>query len=190
MPSTSDQTAVLFALAEERLAGMEIATGPCVPAPGRSRPLVSPLAQHDGEQPRHTAALLGVLGGEGTAEAALQHVEAKGSGSLFVCKPAFVEALANAGERLQRLADEDDSRGDADLTEFTKALDALDRAWLTATDWPVSFVGTRNRLAHRLGPGSEARNKCLPLWAWYGQSVPQFVVTSGQGQYPGRSGTR
>ena len=184
MTPTTDHTAVFFVLPEQRLTDMEVATGPCVPAPGRSGSLVSPLKQDGSELPRHSAALLGVLGGQGSVEAALCHVQGDGQARLFVCTSAYVDAVADANERLQRLADEDDRRGDADLTEFTKALDTLDAAWLAATDWPASFVGTRNRLATRLGKASKARMEGLPLWAWYGPSVPQFVVVSASGPDP------
>jgi hypothetical protein len=106
-------------------------------------------------------------------------------GRLFVCRSPFVEAMAAANDELQRLSDEDEAQGDDELHQFTRGLDAIDAAWLTAAPWPKHYVSTRNRLAPRLGLASAARASGEPLWCWYGPSIPQFTVMTGTGPNPG-----
>jgi hypothetical protein len=164
---------------------MRVSTGPCVPPPGRAEALCSPLQQHGGEEPTHTSALYAVLTGRPSVEA-LEQIDEDRPGRLFVCRSPFVEAMAAANDELQRLADEDESQGDDELHRFTRRLDAIDAAWLTAAPWPKNFVGTRNRLAPRLGLASAARASSEPLWCWYGPSIPQYTVRTGTGPYPGK----
>ena len=179
-----ESTAVVFAATEDALrVGLDVRLGPFVPAAGRRRALCSPLMQHGSEQPHHTAALYTVLTGN-HADEALTLVEQEGDGRLFVWSDDFVAALASKNAELQALADADDAQNDEELTTFTAALDALDAQWLAAAHWPAHFVGTRNRLAPRLGRAAEAQQRHLPVWCWYGPAVPTFQVVNGEGPYP------
>jgi hypothetical protein len=180
----SDITSVFFAVPERDLREMDVATGPCVPITGRSKSLCSPLLQDGGELPHHTAALFTVLTGR-DADGSLELVQQSGLGRLYVCSKQFLTAMAEANAQLLALGHQDDDAGDKDLPRFGARHDELDRAWLNATDWPPHFVGTGNRLT-RLGLAAEAVRKGLPLWAWYGPAVRQFVVATGTGPYPGK----
>lgn len=166
---------------------MDVATGPCVPAHGRTKALRSPLVQNGSELPHHTAALFTVLTGR-DAQEALELVEAKDSGRRFACSEAFVAAMAAANDELLALGAADDAAGDKDLPRFAARHGELDRAWLQAIDWPEHFDGTGNRLT-RLGLASEALRNGQPMWAWYGAAVPQYVVAVGHGAYPPKGST-
>jgi hypothetical protein len=184
MPASPDVAAVLFAVPKRRLHELDVATGPCVPIAGRAKPLRSPLNQHGSELPHHTAALYTVLTGRDSA-GALELIEQSGPGRLYVCSHEFVTAMAEANVHLLALSDEDNAAGDTDLPRFAARHRELDLAWLQATDWPSNFAGTGNRLT-RLGLAHEAVRKSWPLWVWYGPAVPQFVVVTGTGPYPGK----
>jgi hypothetical protein len=180
-----EPTVVVFTTTQNKLRdALDVRLGPCVPVSGFQRPLCSPLMQDGLEQPRHTAALYTVLTGD-APEAALTLVEEEGEGRLFIWSTEYVAALASKNAELQALADADDQHGDALLTAYTAGLDALDAAWLAAADWPSHFVGTRNRLAPRLGTASTAQENSQPVWCWYGPSVAMFTVVSGTGPFPG-----
>ncbi len=178
----SSIAAVVFSVPEERLADMDVATGPCVPLPGHEGALRSPLTQHGGETPALTSALYTALTGEDSKNA-LVVMERAGKGLLSRCSPAFIGAMASASERTLRLADEDDEAGDVELTRFSAAMAEIDQAWMRAANWPRSVVGTQNRLV-RLGEARQAREKGQSLYCWHGPAVPQFTVVSGTGPYP------
>ncbi|GAA2719288.1 hypothetical protein [Cellulomonas aerilata] len=92
--------------------------------------------------------------------------------------------MADANERMQAAARRDDVRGDKDLTEFTAVMDELDREWMRVARWPRSVVTTKNRLA-RLTWARTARDRGDRLYCWHGPAVPQYIVVSGTGGYPG-----
>jgi hypothetical protein len=175
---------VVFTVPEDKLASMDLALGPCVPLPGRKRPLRSPLNQHVGETRLLTAALYSALTGN-PADEALERFSQAGDGVLSRCTDRFVDAMADANKLLLRLADEDEAGGDRALTTFAKQQRAYDRAWMAAGAWPLAVVGTRNRLV-RMGSASLAREKGQPLYCWHGPSVPQFLLVTGHGPNPGK----
>jgi hypothetical protein len=177
-----DITTVVFSCDEWDLSRFSIETGPCVPLLEGGKSLASALTQHGGETPALTAALYPALTGR-TASEALLLIDRLGTGRLSQCSDGFVEAMAACSEESLRLADEDEARGDEDLTLFVQHQDAVSAAWMTAGRWPRSVLGLQNRLV-RLGTARKARAKGRRMFAWHGPPVPQFVVVSGQGPYP------
>lgn len=175
---------VVFTVPEKRLREMDLATGPCVPTDGRKRPLAGVLRQDGGEYPEQTAALYTALTGR-SADGALILLRQEGQGRLFQFSQDFVDAMADANLELIRLSEEDDRRGDKELTSFAQRQEAIDRAWLSLGGWPSSVVGTSNRLG-RMAWAVTARDKGQPLYVWHGPRVPEYVVVSGRGPYPGR----
>lgn len=176
-----DITAVVFSCEESELSRFSIKTGPCVPLVQGGQPLVSALTQDGGETPALTAALYTALTG-GSASEALLLIDRAGKGRLSRCSDGFVDAMAAANEESLRLADEDEARGDHDLTTFVRHQEALSGAWMSAGRWPRSVVGLQNRLV-RLGTARVARANGWPVFVWHGPPVPQFVVISGLGPY-------
>jgi hypothetical protein len=180
----TDITAVVFTCPEADLARFSVTTGPCVPPTGSERPLVSRLLQDGGETPALTAALYTALTGRPAADA-LRVVEQRGRAVLSVCSDHFLDAMADCCEESLRLADEDEEKGDKNLTIFGAQQDAICNAWMRAGRWPRQVAGLQNR-AVRLGTAREARQAGQRLFVWHGPSVPQFIVVAGQGPYPGR----
>lgn len=179
-----DITAVVFSCEESDLSRFAIRFGPCVTSePGRS-PLVSPLTQHGGETPELTSALYSALTDRPASEA-LHLVDRVGKGRLSQCSSAFVEAMARYAEESLRLADEDEAKGDKDLTSFARHQGALSDAWMSTGRWPREVVGLQNRLV-RLGTAREALAQARPVFVWHGPPVPQFVVVAGQGPHSPR----
>lgn len=178
VPPPSADAAVIFAAAESQLSEMTVESGPCVPAPGRERPLVSPHLQQYNEGPAQTAALFTALTGRSPA-GALVLLEARGQGTLMRFSEEFLAAMADANRQHLRLADEDNARSDKDLLSFTAARRELDAAWVTAGRWPAGLVSTWNKLT-RLGRAQEAQEKGQSLYVWYGPSVAEYAISTGQ----------
>jgi hypothetical protein len=176
--------AVVFVADDADLRRFAVVTGPCVPLPGQSESLCSALAQDGGETPELSASLFTALTGQGSRDALIV-VERAGPSTLSMCSDRFVEAMAEASRRSLRLADEDEARGDDELTSFAADQDELSTAWMKAGAWPREVVSTRNRLV-RLGWARIAQERGLPLYIWHGPSVPQFTIATGTGPYPGR----
>jgi hypothetical protein len=179
-----DITAVVFSCDESELSRFSIESGPCVPLVEGGQSLVSPLTQDGGETPPLTAALFTALTGRSGSEA-LTLVSRVRKGRLSRCADSFVAAMASCSQESLQLADEDEGRGDEDLTSFTRHLDAVSKAWMEAGRWPRSVVGLQNRLV-RLAIAREARAGGKPVFVWHGPPVSQFVVVSGHGPYPER----
>lgn len=179
-----DTTVVAFAATPEQAGMIVLAEGPCVPLPGRRKPLVSPLLQDGREIPRQTATLFTVLTGQPSAGALIQ-VERDGRSQLSRVSEAFLDAMADECEHQLRLGEEDDAVGDKSLTRFASRRDELDRAWLGACKWDSSLVGTGNKLG-RLGTARSARLDDSPMYFWHGPPVPMRTVISGSGPYPGK----
>ena len=176
-----DITAVVFSCDESDLSRFTIESGPCVPLTEGGKSLVSPLTQDGGETPSLTAALYTALTGR-SASNALQLVETVGKGRLSQCSDDFVEAMAACSVQSLQLADEDEARGDEDLTSFIRHLDAVGTAWMHAARWPREVVSLQNRLV-RLATAREAAERGQKVFVWHGPSVPQFVITQGRGPY-------
>jgi hypothetical protein len=174
-----DITAVVFSCEDSELSRFSIETGPCVPLVPGGQSLVSALTQDGGETPALTAALHTALTG-GSASEALLLIDQVGEGRLSRCSDGFVEAMGAASEESLRLADEDEARGDDELTTFVRHRAALSDAWMSAGRWPRSVVGLQNRLV-RLDTAREARANGRPVFAWHGPAVPQLVVAPGEG---------
>jgi hypothetical protein len=176
-----DIAAIIFSCDESDLARFSIATGPCVPLMEGGKSLLSPLTQHGGETPALTACLYTALTGH-PADGALLPVDKLGKGRLSLCSDDFVNAMAASCEESLRLAGADEARGDEDLPSFSQHQEAVGAAWMRVGHWPREVVSLTNRLV-RLGTAREAMAAGHHLFAWHGPSVPQFVVTSGQGPY-------
>lgn len=170
----SSITAVVFTVPDTRLAEMDVATGPCVPANGAREPLCPPLDQEIGETPRQTAALYTVLTGK-PSDKVLIEVSRSGKGVLYRFSKDFVDAMADANELRKRLRAEDKARGDGEFTLTEAKTSEYNQGWLAAGDWPKSVAGTRNRLT-RLAWADQARQRGQELYCWFGPSVAQMTV--------------
>lgn len=177
-----DIAAVVLSGDDADLSRFSIRTGPCVPLTEGGKSLVSPLRQDGGETPALTAALYTALTGRPASEALLL-IDRAGKGTLARCSDGFTEAMADCGVESLRLADEDEARGDEDLTSFVAHQDKVSAAWMRAGRWPRSVVGLQNRLV-RLGIAREAVSKGWPVFVWHGPPVPQLTIVVGNGPYP------
>lgn len=179
---TPQQTAVIFTVAEDRLADMTVAMGPCVAAVEGRDPLVSLHQQQGPERPDQMAALYTALTGDASTDVLLLVAEERGS-RLYRCSDPFVDAMADANELLNRLGDEDEARGDESYSSQQAKFAELDAAWMTAADWHSAMVSTRNRLI-RMGWARVARESGQPLYCWYGPRLREYTVVHGRGPYP------
>lgn len=128
-------TVVVFTVPAKRLREMDVLTGPCVPLPGRKRPLQGVLTQDGGERPEHTAAFYTVLTGL-PADDVFRLIERQGKGALYRFTETYVQALAASNRESLALAEKDELRGDKELTTFTQRHEELAAAWLAAAPWP------------------------------------------------------
>ena len=163
---------VVFTVPEKRLREMDVATGPCVATGGRKRALAGASRQDGGEFPKHASALFTALTGR-SADNVLTLLAEQEQGRLFVADPNFLDAMAEAHERLQALQKADLARGDAELTTWWAEREALDQAWLAAADWPRSVTSTSHRL-DRLHWAHAARERGQHLYIWHGPGVLRF----------------
>jgi hypothetical protein len=178
--------AVAFTKPEKDLRLMDVATGPCVPLEGHTRPVVGPFGQAQGFRPQDTAALLPALTGE-PADGALEVIARRGRGVLHVCTARFVNALADANAELIRLADEDEAAGQGkDLPRFVAKSREYDDAWRAFTEWPARVPSLLERDPAITGWAAKARERGHRLHCWHGPSVPMVRLVSGDGPYPGR----
>lgn len=166
---------------------MDVATGPCVPLPGRKRALQSVHRQEGPERIEQMMALFVVLGGSSKRfSSALELIDQSGPGRLYRCSDEFVELMANKNRELRRLGDEDEGRGDQDFTTFAAESSRINTSWLAKGNWHAAQVRTDNRL-HRIGWARIAQEKGQPLFLWYGPPVPEYAIAVGHGRYPGTS---
>jgi hypothetical protein len=179
-------TAVIFSVPERRLSAMVVAAGPCVPLPERKTSVASVHAQVGYETPAITSTLFRVLTGRDDTEL-LTLIAREGEGRLYCFSDRFVAAMAEASRHLIELSHESPSppHGEEDGTPFGLQLTRWDEAWMREADWPLEMASTRNRV-HRIGQARVAQEKGLPLYVWYGPRVPEYVVASGTGPYPGK----
>ena len=184
---TPATTCVVFSVPEKSLREMNVATGPCVPLPGRKRALRGVLWQDGPETPKQMRALFDVLGGaHSERKSALELIATSGPGSLYRCSEEFVTLMRRENEEAVRLSNLDEANGDKGYRLFVANREKLDAAWLKAGEWHRSLVGTGNKFG-RLGWARIAQEKDQPLYCWYGPPVPEFVVVSGSGPYPGKT---
>jgi hypothetical protein len=156
--------AVLAFVADDaKLATLDVALGPCVVSAGQARSICSPLAQDADEHPDQGAVLYTVLTGR-SAAGALRSVAASGEAHLYVCEPAFVDAMAAYSEWTIGLAPD----------EFDAERRRLEAAWVAAA-WPDRTVSMGNRL-NRLHLARVARDKGHSFYLWYGPAVPRRAL--------------
>lgn len=184
---TPATTCVIFTVPEKRLTEMDVATGPCVPLPGRKRALRGVHWQEGRESPEQMRAFYVVLGGSPSGrESALELVAASGPGSLYRCSDEFVALMRAANDEAIRLGDLGKTNGDEELTVFTTHQQELDAAWMEAGDWHKAQVSTWNKL-YRSGWARDAQQKSQSIYCWYGPPIPEYVVVAGTGPYPGKT---
>ena len=159
---------VVFTVPEKRLREMEVATGPCVATGGRKRALAGLSRQDGGELPEHTRALHTALTGR-PADRALTLLAQEEQGRLFAASPDFLDAMADAHERLEALREADPARDD----EAWAQLQALGQAWLAAAAWPRGVTSTSHRL-DRLYWAHAARQRGQQLYVWHGPTVQVY----------------
>lgn len=163
-------TCVVFTVPQQRLAAMDVATGPCVPTGDRKHALRSVHSQQGPETPEQMAALFSVLTGQEPG-AALELIEESGPGRLYRCSDDFFAALLVEGALLHRLAAEE---SDA----YEQRSEELDHAWMATGVWHADMQSTRNRL-FRISTVRAAAKKGQDLYCWYGPAVPEYVLASG-----------
>jgi hypothetical protein len=183
---TPATTCVIFTVPQKRLAEMDVATGPCVPLPGRKRALRGVHSQEGRETPEQMRAFFVVLGGpQSGRETALELIATNGPGSLYRCSDEFVALMRTVNEESIRLSDLDKSHGDEELTLFTTHERELDAAWMEVGKWHKAQVSTWNKL-YRKAWAREAQEKQQSIYCWYGPPIPEYVVVAGSGPYPGK----
>jgi hypothetical protein len=164
---------------------MDVAAGPCVPLPGRKHSLRSVHQQQGPERPEQMRALFVVLGGaERDRETALELIEQRDRGTLFRCSDRFLQLMADENERQIHLSAQDTADGDPHSSRSVRRQEELDAAWMATGQWHRGQVSTRNRLV-RIAWARVAQEKGQALYCWYGPSVREYVIVSGQGPYPG-----
>jgi hypothetical protein len=183
---TPTDTFVMFSVPASKLSGMDVATGPCVPIPGRKHALCSVHSQEGPERLDQMLALFTLLGGrEGERTDAMQLLEARGPGRLYLCSERFVQLMADENHHQIHLADEDKAAGDKELTRFVAELRRLDVLWMATGGWHKRQVSTRNKLTARIPYARWAQEKGQPVYCWYGPATPEYVIVQSQGPYAG-----
>jgi hypothetical protein len=150
---------VVFTCKPKTAAAIDITKGPCVPAPGKRRPLLSVHRQHYGDRPEHLTALYQVLTDRPEA-GAWAEVRRTGEAMLATFSGDYCSALANLRMGPQNLPEK--------LTEFAIR-------WIEVTNWPSSQLPERlsyDRLVNMVGRASKALEKQTPLYCWFGPSQP------------------
>lgn len=183
---TPIDTFVIFSVPTAKLRGMDVATGPCVPIPGRKHALRSVHSQQGPERIDQMLALFTLLGGNADElPDAMQLVEEHGPGRLYRCSDRFVQLMADQSRRELGLIDQDEEDGDNQGTRFAAEIARLDAGWMATGGWHKRMVSTRNRLAARISYVRWAQEKQQPVFCWYGSPVPEYVVVHGHEPYPG-----
>lgn len=175
--------AVVFTATDADMHGFKVSDGPCIPLAPGAVPLCEPILQDVGETPPMTTALYAALTGR-PPKSALMTVARSGRGTLSRCADDFAAAMAEASRTAVRLANEDEARGDEELTTFTAFHKRLDAAWLRVGPWPEEVVSVWPRLV-RLGIARIAEESGTPVYVWHGPSATRFRIVSGHGPYPG-----
>ena len=178
-----DIAVFVFSVPEQDLDRFSVAKGPGV-AGDHGNSLLDPRMQDVGETPRLTASLFTALTGR-DATSALIRLDRVGGSLLSRCSDDFVMAMADNCEESLRLAEDDEARGDENLTSFMKHQEVTSLAWMRAGRWPREVVGLENRLT-RVGWAREARETSQHVYTWHGPAVETYRIVSGSGPYPGR----
>lgn len=152
--------AVVFTCPPTIAAALDLATGPCVPAPGKRQPLVSVRRQQHGDRPEHLTALYQILTGRPEAEAWAE-IKRTGDAMLATFSDGYRSALVGLRSGQQ------DPPGT--LTEFAIR-------WMEV-NWPSSLPArlSRNRLQRMAGSATRAAEKQTPLYCWFGPSQPSPI---------------
>ncbi|TBN57086.1 hypothetical protein EYE40_06545 [Glaciihabitans arcticus] len=183
-------TCIVFSVPENRLSAMDVAIGPAVPLPGRTTSIVSVHAQQGGESAENMRDLFVVLGGSPLErDEALERFAEVGDGLLYRCSATFLNLMVEEEAATLRVLHEEQAGGESETPRWLARRNALDEAWLAGSSWHPDQVSTGNKL-FRLGLARMAHEKGQALYCWYGPSVPEYVIESGTGPYPGSSKKR
>jgi hypothetical protein len=178
---SSERVAVIFSRPERDVARLNIEFGPCVPPPGRVRPLVGPFSQEDVTQ-QQIESLFDVLVSDPAAQPWDRITEA-GAGKLAVFSAAFVDALVAVNRLVLDRDDQVRVKGrpltEEQATWVLEPHNPVSDAWLQRSTWPTDT--TAYGLGATLGYwGAEARGsreKGQRLYSWFGPGVPLKTMT-------------
>jgi hypothetical protein len=155
---------VVFTATDRDIARMDVARGPCVPLPGRKRPLVGPFGMMVGT-PRDLEALFRISPARSNSPWALK--ETSGPGRLYVFDAAFSNWLAGLSEAYQ-FRPKDDPKS----IEWTDhVLPNLVRRWadeIGSGEWRLPSWN----IAGAAGSAKSAARKQQRLYAWFGPQAP------------------
>jgi hypothetical protein len=165
---------VVFACSPEEAESVDVAVGPCVPRigprGGRRRPLASPKSQTYSDTFDHLTALHTLLTGRPATEA-LEGRRSAGSGTMARLSNSFVDSLAPIGQP------------SGDPEQMLARHRAIAESWLTATTWPspMQTGGLETRLLKLTNICRQASENGLSVYAWQGDSVPEYAIAHGVG---------
>jgi hypothetical protein len=169
------QVNVIFTRPERDLAKFDLALGPCIPLPGRRRPLVGVTNQDPGNL-EHLEALFALVVSE-SAGRPWRDTQKRERGTLATFSPAFTSALAAINrEGLRRQAERP-----RDYAYMLEPDARLAERWLSATPWREGMLvaGVRDRVIHLCGSARVAEERGQDLYCWSGPGFSPYVLVTG-----------
>ena len=176
-PLSWDEVVVVFTRSDRDVARLDIASGPCVRSPGRSRPLVGVTNQLTGA-PVLFESLFRVLVSDLSGGPWVSSVHA-GRGRLDVFSDPFLEALAALNrEAIRRGADRP-----RDYDWIFEPQRAVFRQWMPEIPWPVGsdqVPGMAAELGGICAWARVAQERGQRLYCWSGPGFNPWTITAGQ----------
>ena len=157
-------TAVFFTLPDREIRRLDVALGPCVPPPGRSRPLVGPFRQTLGTA-EEMEALFRVLAPHATG-AAWATTRREGRGRLCVFSDAFVEPLAAFSGEFQGTDNQ------IPHEDRWARLQEMATPWVAVRGRPRNGQREHLDIAEAAWWARLAQDRGQALYAWFGPGVP------------------
>jgi hypothetical protein len=165
---------VVFTRPEKQLRQFGVAEGPCIPLPGRSRPLVGVTNQEPGELSIYEDLASLLLPDRGAA--AWETVVETDGGRLATFSETFVEAMAALNrEGLRRGAERPN-----DFDWMFEPARAVMARWMPEVRWPVGAAGVPPRASAFIAACAWARvsqERGQNLYCWSGPGFDPWVAS-------------
>lgn len=176
-PSRNDpyrQVVVIFTRPAKELRHFDVAFGPCIPLPGRSRPLVGVTNQEPGHARTYDELASLLLPDRGAT--AWETVVEAGAGRLGTFSEPFVEAMAALNrESLRRGAERPN-----DFDWMFEPARAVMARWMPEVRWPVGAAGVPERTSAFIAACAWARvsqERGQKLYCWSGPGFDPWVTS-------------
>jgi hypothetical protein len=172
LPKTS---LVVFVCSAADADAIDVTSGPFShrvgPRGGRVKPLASVHSQHYGDTLEHLSVVYTVMTGRPASEA-LSEIRGDPPGVLARLSERFVETLAAIGPP-QR-----------DGQDLWATYEEIATTWHKAVRWSpkMQLGGLTMRIFDYSYACRRGLEKGLPVWAWHGKAVPEYVIAHGMGQ--------